>query len=391
MNALKKLLQLQPSEMAAQGLEHTPREIAQQPETWHETFARIRARAPEIREFLKPIVAHNRNRQLRVTLIGAGSSDYIGRALVHLLRRQWKCDVAAVPSTDLVTDLRHVACADSGELWISFSRSGSTPESVAVLDRALKEHPRAKHIVVSCDMNGKMLRNFAGHPNVLGLCLSDEVNDRGVAMTSSVTNMLIAGQCLAHINCLDMYREKLDALSAAARQLIVHSADQAAEFASSGYKHVAFVGSGPFHAVATESALKVLELTGGRVLTMSESVLGFRHGPIAALGGKSLVVSYLPTEPHARRHTIDLLQEIRAKRLAATTVLLSWSSEGERDLPADVVIRVSEAPMNDDCRAPADIIFGQFLGLFFSLQSGLRPDSPSPNGALNRVVQGVRL
>jgi tagatose-6-phosphate ketose/aldose isomerase len=37
------------------------------------------------------------------------------------------------------------------------------------------------------------------------------------------------------------------------------------------------------------------------------------------------------------------------------------------------------------------VIFGQVLGLFFSLRWNLRPDCPSPNGAISRVVQNVSI
>ncbi|MGB9283862.1 MAG: tagatose-6-phosphate ketose isomerase, partial [Candidatus Sulfotelmatobacter sp.] len=45
----------------------------------------------------------------------------------------------------------------------------------------------------------------------------------------------------------------------------------------------------------------------------------------------------------------------------------------------------------DDYRPAVDVIFGQLLGLFFSLQWNLRPDCPSPNGAISRVVQNVSI
>jgi tagatose-6-phosphate ketose/aldose isomerase len=48
-------------------------------------------------------------------------------------------------------------------------------------------------------------------------------------------------------------------------------------------------------------------------------------------------------------------------------------------------------PGADDYRPPLDVMFGQVLGLFFSLRWNLRPDCPSPNGAISRVVQNVRI
>jgi tagatose-6-phosphate ketose/aldose isomerase len=38
-----------------------------------------------------------------------------------------------------------------------------------------------------------------------------------------------------------------------------------------------------------------------------------------------------------------------------------------------------------------DIMFGQLLGLFASSACGLKPDQPSPSGAITRVVSPIRL
>jgi tagatose-6-phosphate ketose/aldose isomerase len=45
----------------------------------------------------------------------------------------------------------------------------------------------------------------------------------------------------------------------------------------------------------------------------------------------------------------------------------------------------------DALRPPLDVIFGQLLGLFCSLEAGLAPDTPSPSGAISRVVSQVRI
>ena len=44
------------------------------------------------------------------------------------------------------------------------------------------------------------------------------------------------------------------------------------------------------------------------------------------------------------------------------------------------------APIDDDYRPAIDVMFGQLLGVFLSLQWNLQPDRPSPNGAISRVV-----
>jgi hypothetical protein len=40
-----------------------------------------------------------------VLLVGAGTSDYIGKSVCALLQKNWLCNVEAVPSTDLLTNM----------------------------------------------------------------------------------------------------------------------------------------------------------------------------------------------------------------------------------------------------------------------------------------------
>jgi tagatose-6-phosphate ketose/aldose isomerase len=47
--------------------------------------------------------------------------------------------------------------------------------------------------------------------------------------------------------------------------------------------------------------------------------------------------------------------------------------------------------MADAYRPPVDALFGQLLGLFESLRQGLKPDSPSTNGAISRVVSEINI
>jgi hypothetical protein len=47
--------------------------------------------------------------------------------------------------------------------------------------------------------------------------------------------------------------------------------------------------------------------------------------------------------------------------------------------------------MADERRPPADALFGLLPGLFASLRQGLKPDAPSPNDAIGRVVSEVKI
>ena len=143
--------------------------------------------------------------------------------------------------------------------------------------------------------------------------------------------------------------------------------------------------------MAVESALKVLELTAGRILTMSESAMGLRHGPMAALDKTTLLVAFLSSDENVARYERDLLQEIMQKQLVKTRIAVGGHSELPLDGLADRYLSPDiRTPVPDDCRPPVDVMFGQLLGLFFSMRCNLMPDRPSVDGVISRVVQNVK-
>ena len=64
---------------------------------------------------------------------------------------------------------------------------------------------------------------------------------------------------------------------------------------------------------------------------------------------------------------------------------------GAADGLFDAVIPAISPSTGDDLRTPFEIIVPQLLGYHLSLGKGMNPDNPSPDGVINRVVQGVIL
>ena len=391
MSELSQLLELPEAEKAKRGLVHTPTEIAQQPDTWGRTLELFRSQRTEIQSFLSEAGINGAPSEVIVYLVGAGTSDYTGQALSHLLRKKWQCEVLAVPSTDLLTQMDGLILPGRKYLWISFSRSGDSSEGVAVLQKAREKYPDIHHVVISCNPNGRMLKESAGNPKMLGLCMIDEANDRGLAMTSSFSNMVIFGQCMGHIKDLAGYEPVLRKLMAAGRSLLPRAAECTAALAKQGYRKAFLVGSGPLRAVARESALKVLEMTAGNTLTMTESALGLRHGPMAALDNESLFVCFLSGDKRVNAYERDLLREIGTKQIARRRVVVGGSELRVDSYAEDYVAPQGVDAIPDEYRPPVDVIFGQLLGLFSSIHWNLMPDSPSPGGVITRVVEKVNI
>lgn len=393
-NPLRALLDLPGLDKVERGLEHTPREIWQQPGAWRQTYERCRERRDDLAQLLRDAgVGRGTTASPTVYLVGAGTSDYVGRALAPFLRRRWGCDAWPVPSTALLTDFDEYHFAGRDYLWISFSRSGDSPEGVAMLERALQRHRAIRHIVITCNGKGQMAELSALHSGrALALVLDDAVNDRGLAMTSSFSNMLLAGQCVGHLEELARFGETVAQMAETGNQFLPAAAEVAAAVADLGCTRSCFVGSGALRAVADESALKVVELTAGKVTTLAESPLGLRHGPMSSVDAQTLFVAYLSSEARRRGYELDLLREIARKQLGRVRVVVTVQGIDDVSPLTDYCLSLDcPADFLDLHRPILDVMLGQLIGLFSSMRCGLKPDQPSPNGAITRVVQPIKL
>lgn len=394
MDVLAKLLALSPAEKEARGLVYTPREIFQQPETWRRSYQTVVQLARSLEEFLGRAGLTNKSKNVDVRLVGAGTSDYIGKSVAALLQKQWRCDVQAIPSTDLLTNIDDYVVPGRSYLWISFSRSGDSSEGVAVLETALDRYPEIHHLVITCNKHGKMACSFRNRPKLFSIVLDDAVNDRGLAMTSSFSNMVIVAQALAYLSDLDSYASVVDELTAATSKALPLAAEVCESLVRDGFSRVCFLGSGPLKGAATEAALKVLELTDGKIFGFSESFLGLRHGPLSAIDRETLVVNFISDNERRRAFELDLVREICEKGLTAKCLVVV-----PNDLDAASETMLVKSPISwgfgkqvrDFHRPAVDVLVGQLLGLFASLREGLKPDNPSPQGAINRVVSHVTI
>ena len=393
-NPLATLLQLSKQEKTDRGLLYTPHEIAQQPDTWIATHRLCSKRHAELTSVLRQAgIGRGSTSSPTVYLVGAGTSDYTGRALAPLLRRQWGCDVWPVPSTTMLTEFDEYHREGKDYLWISCSRSGQSPEGVALLERALDRYRYIRHLVITCNPQGPMAQVCARHSDkAYALILDDAVNDRGLAMTSSFTNMLLAGQCVAHLEDLNQFGEIVQKLCAAGKAFLPMAAETAAEVTTLGCTRACFVGAGALRAVADESSLKVVELSSGRVTTLAETPLGLRHGPLSSVDVQTLFTAFLSSEPRRRGYELDLLKEIDHKKLGRMRLAVTTGTGADVASLSDCYLPVGLPPDFDDLYRPVlDVLLGQLLGLFASMRCGLKPDQPSPSGAITRVVQPIQL
>jgi tagatose-6-phosphate ketose/aldose isomerase len=342
-------------------------EILQQPLLWPITLERVRAASERLQ-------LPARLQQARVLLTGAGTSAYAASAIATAWPR-----AVAVPTTDLLADAERYL--DDVGAVISLARSGDSPESAAVVERVRALRPDILQLAIVCNENGALSR-----AELDGLIVLDpRTNEHSLVMTSSFSNLVLAGLVLAQP---DAAAATVDAYSRRAAALLPEIDQACQRLAARVRDRIVVLSSSPSLGWAREAGLKTLEMTAGRFPVVTETYLGLRHGPMSFVKSDTLVLCLLSSDPVRRFYEADLIHELRAKKIG---YLAGIVDPAESEGLFDEVIPAVAPRANDALRTPYEIAGPQLLGYHLSLRIGLNPDNPSPDGVINRVVQGVRI
>jgi tagatose-6-phosphate ketose/aldose isomerase len=365
------------------GGHHTAEEIAQQPALWDALAEALADRQAAIDAFLGDWL---RQPGHRVIFTGAGSSGFIAEMVADIINAQWPADVRALHTTNLLTHPDLYLERERPTLLVSFGRSGSSPESIAAVDLVRERVALSRFLDITCNNEGELARRGRGRDDTLTLLMPPASCDRAFAMTSSLTCMQLAALAVFDRAPWEQRLEQLHTVAALGRRALADWERAVTALAGDGaFSRVIYLGSGPLEALAREAALKVLELTAGRVLALANTPLGFRHGPKSTLDADTLVVMMRSAQPVARRYEQDLLDELRRDGVAGR--VLSVGPRAEDGAADDFPLAVPSLP--DPWLAPVWLTLAQRYALRRSAALGLTPDNPFPDGTVNRVVQGV--
>ena len=381
---MSRFLDIEAAELERTGSYWTAREICQQPGVWRQASARIQASREAIDAWLAPSL---KAANLRIVLCGAGTSAHAAECIAAWLRREYATPptvgIEAVSATDLTADpLQHFS-RDLPTLLVSFARSGDSPESLACIDLAGQLLSDCRHLVITCNPDGALARYARDEQDALCLIMPDGTNDRGFAMTSSYTAMVVA--CLAIFTPDDL---QLGVAAQAAQRLVDRGSADVAALARRDFDRLVVLGNGCLRGTAQEAALKCLELTAGHVVALHESPLGFRHGPKILINESTLVVHLCSTDARAVPYERDLLRELHRDSGAAALVELSADSV---TVGAAAPGGAGPAPLEDAWLSLVYIVYCQMLAFFKALAVGVQADNPCPTGEVNRVVNGVEI
>ena len=368
---------LPPGQINESGAHWTTQEIAQQPDVWLKTERSMARDAVTARAFLEPLLSR---KDLQIVLTGAGTSACIGECLAPSLTRRFGMRVHAISTTDLVAAPDSWLAAQAPLLLVSFARSGNSPESVAAMALAEQISPHCHHLIITCNREGELYRRGNSSRNAHVVLLPEETNDRGFAMTSSFSTMMLSAALTFGL----LTPHSSAKIAGWARQVLTGFPAFAP---STGVERVVYLGSNEFKGLAREAALKMLELTDGQVVAVSETPLGFRHGPKTFVNARTMVIMFISNNPYTRIYEVDVLNELRSDGIASRVIAL-MADTAVAESPDEFRIQGASSAADLDLCFPY-AVFAQSLALRQSLALGLLPDTPNVSGVVHRVVQGV--
>lgn len=365
-------------------------EIYQQPATWKKTCDQIRVHKDELKAFIDQVITRE---DFDVILTGAGTSEFVGNALFPALTGKLNYKVKSYGTTDIVATPEAYLSRTKPTLLISFGRSGNSPESVGAIDAAEAVCDNIWHLFVTCNKDGALSKRAATTGNCYAINLTDETHDQSFAMTSSFSNMYLATYLCFHLDCLDETIAKVEKIMAAGQSFLDGKYGIAQQIVNEyDFNRIVYLGSNCLKGIAQESALKMLELTAGRVVTMYDTPLGFRHGPKSIIDDNTITVVYLSDDAYTRQYEVDLIKEMSGQRKGNKIVAVMSAADEAVSALVDYTVVYDLADKNESALLGLDdILFAQTLAVLKSLSMGITPDNPCPTGEVNRVVKGVTL
>jgi len=293
-NGLEKLLER--SNVLTSGYVHTATEILSQPTLWKETFERVLQSREQLHKLLRD--------SPRLVFSGAGSSHFVGVSIAAALKKVF-ISAEAISSTDIVMDPES-AFPKENFILVSFARSGNSPEgneAIALAEKLCKE--RVTHLVITCNVNGELSRigNELGERGLV-LDLPKETNDKGLAMTSSFTSMVLSGLMLeyAYKDDFKACETYLETLCKIGEHVICEFDEIAQNVSKSHFSRLFFISSRPYFGGALEAHLKVQELSGGNIVAYASDTLGFRHGFMASVNDDSVIILTSSSNPIRKKY-----------------------------------------------------------------------------------------
>ncbi|PYY08169.1 MAG: hypothetical protein DMG69_15910 [Acidobacteria bacterium] len=344
--------------------DHSLEEILSQPRCWGSCLKELED-SRLLNEIWKPLA-----RATEWLFVGCGSSYYVGLAAAATWTTITGRRARAIPASEILLFPELIMTRAEQTAGVVISRSGRTSEAVEAAQ--LLEARGVRTLAVTC-ADGPPLARMA--TSTLSLLSADE---ESTVMTRSFSSMLLGLQYLAgSVVGNHALMENLRRLPELTENILKKVQSAVSDFVKQRrFDDYICLGQGPFYGLASESALKITEMSVSYAQCFH--TLEFRHGPKSVISPQTLVIFLLSETGYARERGV--LEEI--KSLGATTLAVANRADERTSRASDLVIELPlEIP--EIVRLAPYVFAGQLLGLYTGLKKGLDPDHPRH---LNRVV-----
>lgn len=306
-----------------------------------------------------------------VLFTGCGSSLFLSRLVADTWNARLDRFCRVVPASEVL--LRPGACFDRFKPTAVFgiSRTGETTETIQAL-RVARDQYGLRIFPTTCypdSVLGRMSERTLQFP---------EVQEDSVVMTRAFTAILAA---LLDWSGLGKEVRKLPAM-------ISHSLDtnhdRIARLAEQDYEQVIFLGTGPFHPIACEAALKLKEMTGLRA--DARQLFEFRHGHQATIDEGTLLWLFVG------REDIPYLEGLLPPLLELGAKVLSVGASLPQSVQSDSSdsINLPWSGSVTEIEAAGVLHLIQLYAFFRAVRMGRNPDQPLHLNRVVKLTSGVR-
>lgn len=343
----------------------TLEEILSQPHSWQAELAQLEQN-PLIEGILKSTTA-----SVEWLFVGCGSSFYLAEAAAYSWIKLTGMRARALPASELLLFPNLAQLKVAGLQAVVISRSGSTSEAVSAAAR-LRNEFQVPTLGVTCTANSALQQTCD-----LTLTIAN-ADEKSLVMTKSFSTMLLAVQYLAAKKSGDFeFVQAMKKLAKHDEQGIGPLSGEVQAFVNShSFDDFVFLGQGPFHALACEAALKVMEMSCS--YSQFFHTMEFRHGPKAVVSPKTCLTFFL-SETAATAET-EVLVEM--KQLGGVIIAVCNHSTEPVRKNSGLVVELKFAGPELATLWPS-IVPSQMLGFFNGIRKKLNPDAPRN---LDRVV-----
>ena len=364
----------------------TIKEIKQQKKLWIELLDSLEQKSKDISDFLDSVNAKER----KIIFTGAGTSEFVGNTLLPNMKDNFR----SIATTDIVENPETYFKKDEKILLISFARSGNSPESLAAVELADQLVDDIAHFVITCSMEGALAQNSKNKKKAYVWYTPKASNDKGFAMTSSFTCMLLSGLYIfGNIESSEL-RAMIENIIKEIENQEVNFEKYINELISLDLERIVYLGSGTLRALSEEATLKCLELTGGKLAVFYNSPLSFRHGPKSIVNDKTLVITLMSNCDYTRKYETDLIKQMHNEKSKKYLAVLDVKHDKEIESSVSYYISFNNTILSkypEIINAFIYIYFAQLLAYTKSVSMGFNPDNPCPSGEVSRVVHGVTI